>query len=294
MSPLLIVLIIVVILGLIFAVWCFTEPHILDVTNIKLRRSKAPDKTFKALGKGIDSDANSDVRIFFFSDIHAEMCFIKPERILEEIRKANEAKPLDCVIFGGDIVTEPENIAKGIRYFTVIKDGLASLGIPFYGVTGNHDLGITTDQIAECGFINLEGQVIKLKSSGGKDIYLTGADDTGRHSRRWIEPPVVPDGSIGILAIHDPDSILHINNLTDFMLAGHLHGGQMKLPFNLVFKLLRSDELPLQGVLQGVFEYGQTSMFISRGVGCGTLPVRFLTLPEASVVDIYLDNKEDT
>ncbi len=293
MNPFLVALLVIVSLGLIFAVWCLTEPFFLDVSRITLIRPKVTYDTFKSIKPARDIKGSPDVRIFFFSDIHAEMCHISPDRILRQIAKADSEAHIDCVIFGGDVTTSPKKADKGVQYLKKIRSGLDGLGIPFYGVTGNHDLELTGEALDKCGFINLEDKVTMLKNVRGQDICLTGADDSGRYNRRWIEPPKAPDGAVNILAIHDPDSIVHINNKPDFMLSGHLHGGQLKLPFNLVFKLLRSDDLPMQGVLQGVFEYGKTCLFISRGVGCGQLPVRFLSMPEVSIVDIYLDDLKE-
>jgi predicted MPP superfamily phosphohydrolase len=94
-----------------------------------------------------------------------------------------------------------------------------------------------------------------------------------------------------ILVVHDPDALLHFEPETrpDFMLSGHLHGGQMKFPFRIEFCLLRKhDRLPNMGAVQGAYNIGGTTVFISRGLGCGVMPFRFLSLPEATVTEIYL------
>ena len=92
-----------------------------------------------------------------------------------------------------------------------------------------------------------------------------------------------------MLAIHNPDSILHFKegDHVDFMLSGHFHAGQIKMPFRLEFLVLRSDKLPQQKVIEGVFEHNGTTMFITRGVGCNKLPLRLGAYPEVSVVEIY-------
>ena len=72
------------------------------------------------------------------------------------------------------------------------------------------------------------------------------------------------------------------------MLSGHFHAGQIKMPFRLEFLVLRSDNLPKQNVIEGVFEHNGTSMFITRGVGCNKLPFRLGSVPEVSIVEIYV------
>jgi predicted MPP superfamily phosphohydrolase len=58
------------------------------------------------------------------------------------------------------------------------------------------------------------------------------------------------------------------------------------MPFHLEFVLLRHDTLPRQGIIEGVHEVNGIPVFISRGIGCGALPVRLMSKPEASVVEI--------
>ena len=94
-----------------------------------------------------------------------------------------------------------------------------------------------------------------------------------------------------ILLVHDPDALIHLepSGRPDFMLSGHLHGGQMKFPFKIEFTVLRkTDKLPNMGAVQGSYDISGTTVFISRGLGCGILPFRFLSLPEATVVEIVL------
>ena len=133
--------------------------------------------------------------------------------------------------------------------------------------------------------------MVLTSHNNGSDITLAGISDSGRRKRVWHSK--LPSESTGpvILLVHDPDAILHLEpeERPDYMLSGHLHGGQMKLPFKIEFTVLRrSDKLPRIGAVQGLYDMNGTSAFISRGLGCGTLPFRFLSLPEATVVEINL------
>ena len=42
------------------------------------------------------------------------------------------------------------------------------------------------------------------------------------------------------------------------------------------------------GAVQGVYNIGGTTVSISRGLGCGVMPFRFLSVPEVTVVEINL------
>ncbi len=285
----LIIVLSVLLAAVIFlSVWALTEPHILKVTRIKMFPA-GKTSGFKKQSPAGTSSAAPGLRLFFFSDLHADICLIKPERLISALQEAHASSPLDAVVFGGDICNNYQVNEKGLSYLKKISEACSGLGIPFYGVTGNHDLGFDPSD-GQAFFECIENRQIRFTShSTGKTIVLTGVDDSGRKNRVWYEVPAVPSDCVSVLTIHNPDSILHFRegDHVDFMLSGHFHAGQMKLPFRLEFLVLRSDKLPQQNVIEGVFEHNGTTMFITRGVGCNKLPLRFGALPEVSVVEIY-------
>ena len=70
MQPLYIILIIIIVIIVLIGIWALIEPHILDMTNIRL----------PAKGSG----GSPDARLFFFTDLHGEFCFISPARLIQE------------------------------------------------------------------------------------------------------------------------------------------------------------------------------------------------------------------
>lgn len=274
MQPLYIILIIIIVIIVLIGIWALIEPHILDMTNIRL----------PAKGSG----GSPDARLFFFTDLHGEFCFISPARLIQEIDKANSEGKLDAVVFGGDIATRKMFGSAGAKYLSKISSHCREADIPFYGVLGNHDTLLPRVQINECGFTDIGGKYIEIESSSGKKYLLAGVTDSGRKHRAWYQLPETPAGLPVVCLVHDPDALLHFEKKPDYALCGHLHGGQVKMPFHIEFVLLRHDELPKKGVIEGVHEITGVPTFISRGIGCGALPIRLLSLPEASVVEIYL------
>ena len=289
----------IVIAGLIllYILWCLIEPFILDQDKAVLRKSSTDKSLYKEIiiKKSALTDRNvstePDLRFFFFSDIHAEWCPVNASRLCKAIRKAQAITPLDAVIFGGDQITSLRNSAMGYKYLRKVSECCKELGIPFYGISGNHDWAL--ENAAEsAGFTSIDNTTVDLKSrKNGTRIVLAGISDTGRKHRVWQQMPVRDCKDPVILAVHDPDAFIHLDpsNRPDFMLSGHLHGGQMKFPFKIEFTVLRKhDKLPNMGAVQGVYDISGTKLFISRGLGCGILPFRFLSLPEATVVEICL------
>ena len=297
MDAIYVILTVIAGLALLYILWCLAEPFFLDMDKAVLKKSPRKDASINNIvinklpmaGEGTES--TPDLRFFFFSDIHAEWCPVNAKRICDAIRASHKVSALDGVIFGGDIITYPGNSARGFRYINQVSACCKELGIPFYGITGNHD--VYFDDFAEkAGFTGIDNTALPLTSkTSGKKAFLAGVPDSGTRKLVWPEMPSCEGDDPVILVAHDPDTLIHIEpgKRPDFMLSGHLHGGQMKFPFKIEFRLLRKkDKLPNMGAVQGVFDISGTTVFISRGLGCGIMTFRFLSVPEATVVEICL------
>lgn len=273
---LLILLSAIVITGVVLLVLSLIEPHKLNITKETLSdNAKA---------------GNPDLRILFFSDLHAEFCFIPKEKTEAIIRAEAQGKGLDAVVFGGDIINNPKKYKVGANYLTHIADVCRELGIPFEGVTGNHDVKIPAEGIKSCSFHNISGGYTILKSRrDGSDIALSGINDSGRKHRVWYELPEIPEGcSKNIVIAHNPDQILHLDDCTkvDYMISGHIHGGQIRTPFKIEFTSLRKDALPKLDIIAGEYKINGITLFISKGIGCVRLPMRLKAVPEVNIIEI--------
>ena len=289
------VITVLAVLILVYILWCLIEPFFLVLDRAEIKRSssdKVPEVKIKKIPLNTGSTAGKpDLRFFFFSDIHAEWCPVTSKRLCKAIRNAHNQSPLDAVIFGGDTVTNAHNENFGYRYLSAVSACCKELGIPFYGVSGNHD-----SKLINCsersGFTSLDNRSVTMASHvSGTDIVITGLPDSGRKNRVWQTKMQCENNAPVILVVHDPDAIIHLDpdSRPDYMLSGHLHGGQMKFPFRIEFTLLKkSDKLPQMGVVQGIYDISGTTVFISRGIGCDVFPFRFLSVPEATVAEIYL------
>ncbi len=290
------VLLVLAALILLYILWCFVEPFFLDMDEAALKKSSNKDnnkniKIKKLPMKSKDTKEAPDFCFFFFSDVHAEWCPVNARRLCDAIRKSHAAGHLDAVIFGGDIITSPSKAETGYKYINTVSACCKELGIPFYGISGNHDVRLT-DAPGNAGFTALDNKTITITSeSSGKSAVLAGIPDSGKHNRVWYQMPPIDSQDPVILIVHDPDAFIHLDpsSRPDFMLSGHLHGGQMKFPFKIEFTVLRkTDKLPNMGAVQGTYDINGTQVFISRGLGCGILPFRFLSVPEATLTKIHL------
>lgn len=101
--------------------------------------------------------------------------------------------------------------------------------------------------------------------------------------------PEAPEGTPRIVLSHTPEPTLEAAYLgLEAVLAGHTHGGQVRLPGRAI--ITRSQ----LGVFydHGVFDFaapnarGWTRLYINSGVGTSLLPVRFLCPPRYAVVEV--------
>ena len=90
-----------------------------------------------------------------------------------------------------------------------------------------------------------------------------------------------------ILLTHNPDLILKLPRLCalTLLLAGHTHGGQVRLPLNIEFTLLKKDILPKKGIYYGFHTYNGTPLYITSGIGCSLLPIRFRSKAEIALIE---------
>ena len=115
------------------------------------------------------------------------------------------------------------------------------------------------------------------------DAWLIGLNDPSSGPVRLDSAMAgVPQGAYKIAIFHAPGYFDRIAGKVDLVLAGHTHGGQVHIPFVHPFWLPKDSK----GFVAGWFEKSDTKMYVSRGIGWSTLPIRFLCRPEVDIVTI--------
>lgn len=178
------------------------------------------------------------------------------------------------VCFTGDLVENRKFALEALDFVRQIK-------APVYGIPGNHDyLSHAPFDEYEQIFAKTGGEWIAHRSIVLReyDLELTGLAITGMQSKDAEEV------SRHILLMHYPVMADHLGDRHfDLVLAGHSHGGQVRLPF------YGAVSLPA-GV--GRYDYGRYEtpagpLYVNAGVGTLTdFPYRFNCPPEITVVTI--------
>ena len=129
-----------------------------------------------------------------------------------------------------------------------------------------HDVPAMHDALRVRGIEPLVNRAFHLKTPDS-DLWLAGVDDfTQGKPDLAAALAEVPEGATLILLAHNPDIWLQPGAArADLILAGHTHGGQIRLPFAGVIHT-QGTHLSRQRPA-GWFQQGATRMHVSRGVG---------------------------
>jgi predicted MPP superfamily phosphohydrolase len=228
------------------------EPHWVKVRSIKLTQEKPTH------------------RIIHITDIHH-----KGDRAYLEsvVRKINALSP-DAVCFTGDLIEEKKFVPEALRILEAIKS-------PLYGVPGNHDylsqavFGEFTKAFARTGGAWLMDE--QAMTEDGK-IQIAGA--TCLHGAPSALAP--RPGVKNLLLLHYPLLAERVKHKFDLMLAGHSHGGQVRLPFYgavvLPYWVGRYEV--------GMFRLAAGPLYVNPGLGWLATPIRFNCRPEITVFEL--------
>lgn len=242
----------------------FIEPDRLEVNHYTLQ----------------DSDLKG-VKIVFAGDFH-----VKPhqKRKISDIVSLINQEKSDIVLFVGDFVsghnekmTMPmENIAKELGKIN------AKYGI--YTVLGNHDVWYGAEKITELlhenGIRVLANENIKVRIKD-KTVFIAGIKDLLTEKpdiSKALEHTKVPV----ILLSHSPDIFPELKGKVNLILAGHTHGGQVRIPF--WGPIVTSSQYGSK-YSQGLIEENGMRLITTRGIGTSLLPIRFACVPEIIVIE---------
>lgn len=219
-------------------------------------------------------------RLVQISDLHIGPV-VDRSYIAAAVERTAELRP-DVIVITGDLMTCEGN--EQVDQAAAVLESLPPTPLGRFAIMGNHDYGYQWSQAHVADELSdrlerLEIRVLRNDVADVRGLQIMGVDDfyTSRFAPasaiRRLDP-----ARPSIALCHNPDGVDQpaMQHFRGWILAGHTHGGQCKLPW------LSPPVLPVQNrrYTSGEFELsGDRRLYINRGLGY-THRLRFNCRPE--------------
>lgn len=272
------------------------------VAGIEPRRFRLRHATVPVLPPG-----SAPLRVLHISDLH-----LTPwqHRKIAWVRSLAELEP-DLVVDTGDTMSHPRALPSVRRALEPLWD------FPGVFVFGSNDYyepvlknparylwqqpggaplpsakelpwAALGSQLTEAGWSDMTHQKVRLRL-GDRDVEIAGIDDShiGHDQYEKVAGPVDPGVPLHLGIMHSPEP----RNLShfaadgyDLLLAGHTHGGQLRLPgYGAIVTNCGIDRKRARGLSQ----HAGAWLHVSGGLGASPYaPMRFACLPEATLLTL--------
>ena len=249
------------------------EPRRLIVRHVRIESSKL----------------TQPVRLLHISDFQARHIGSYEKRAIATMCSLTP----DLVIHSGDLLQCPT--ARLGHELPELRKLLATLkpSMGKYNVYGDTDWRLNNAGITEVGGLTMLSNDEVTVTKDGVRVSILGLSHRTAGARPASLRPLVEDwlsntdsNDFCVLVGHAPDFILDVADLpADLCLAGHTHGGQVRIPF--VGPILTLSSVPKRQA-RGYHEVGNTRINVSAGIGTehagGMPPLRINCPPEITLI----------
>jgi predicted MPP superfamily phosphohydrolase len=240
-----------------------------------------------------------DLKVVFFSDIQLDR-FNKVERVQNYINKINELNA-DLVLAGGDFISGDDS-----NYIPVVASlaGKIKANYGVYSAIGDHDfsafkkmyfrsldsvksaLKANNVNMIDNGNLLLYVNESLIKITFLSNTYIKSFDENVFDSLAVSNP----EADLKILVAHQPDEYVARKAMKygyNIYLSGHTHGGQV----NFLFPIKNISPVMFETkFIHGDFWFGNLLMIVNRGLGMSTMPIRYHSVPEITLIRIKIKN----
>lgn len=244
------------------------------------------------------ANLNDNLKIVFISDLHNKEY---GENNKELVQKISEQNP-DFIAVGGDMVTRTFVNDDNMKNILTKLSEIA----PVYCCLGNHERDIADKidfkaDITACGATLLDNKSTFFTSKNGQKVLIGGLSDYPYYefnapdydtpeAHFWEQFKEQSGNYYSILLHHQPEYITDMvaESNVELVLCGHTHGGLVRIPF------VGGVIAPNQGLFpqydKGEFDFDNSTMIISGGLGVSNPVPRFNNQPEICVINITKGN----
>ncbi|MFP4377970.1 MAG: metallophosphoesterase [Spirochaetales bacterium] len=284
---------VVTVVALLFVlglVWALVEPYTLDTERHEVVVPNLPESWF---GK----------RVAVVTDFQIGMWLDNVSTMRRAVDAIIEEEPALVLITGDFIYHGGERAPRLISTAAEVVKPLTDAGLPVYAVLGNHDYSVSEYNPAKIDYDRAENLTEALEAVGVNvlvnesvevdGLYVVGI---GSHMIRNDKPEkafgAVPTDAPRIVALHNPTSFGAISaGHAPLAVAGHTHGGQIRIPFTPEWSMLtffEEEEVHADGWID---DYGArgNELYVNRGIGMSVVPMRLRCRPEVTVFTFTRD-----
>lgn len=223
----------------------------------------------------------------------------------KEISRIVEKLAPDMIFLLGDFINGSPDRRKSLS-MEELTDFFSSLHAKYgvFAVTGNHELWYGREQVKDAlrrgGAEVLSGRTRLVTLPSGQRLQLAGLPDSS--TEFTLRPPVVAAGLPTIALMHDPHAAELLPENFAFGVAGHTHGGQLRLlpdggdrtSLRLLVQrikgklgLLSPYNRPLVLFDRWFTSFRYRRLFITAGLGCERIRLRMFCRPEIVLMRLY-------
>ena len=259
----------------------------IDVEKYTVKNEKIPE-------------AFNNFKIVQLSDFHSKGYRNTTEKIISKIKRINP----DIIVMTGDMVSYDMT---GTEEFEKLVKELSEI-YPIYYIDGNHEhlaeklipgeYLYFMEFLRELGVITIKNDYVEIYK-GNESINLYGVNipldwPSGVYvnklqlERDYVEKtlPEADADKFNILLAHNPIFIKQYSKWgADLVLAGHMHGGIVRIPFTNIGLLSPEREI-FPRYAAGKFKVNGSTMIVNRGIGASSFNLRIFNNPEITVITL--------
>lgn len=230
------------------------------------------------------------LKVVQLSDIQVSETYTV-KQMQDLVNKVNQLSP-DIIVFTGDLF---ENFS-AFQHQQDVTDNLSQLKatVGKYAIWGNRDYGggayrIYEDVLTNSGFTLLNNSGVNVDVLNGKKLFIGGLDDglLGNPDVDKLVATMDDNYDYEIVLMHEPDMAdLLKDTSVNLMLAGHSHGGQIRVPFFKTKTTALAEKYN-----DGFYTINKDTdmqLYVNTGIGTSRIAARFMVPPEISVFNIHM------
>ncbi len=232
-------------------------------------------------------DAFDGLRIAVVSDLHGKEFGADSRALIQAVKRLDP----DLIAVTGDLIDQPGQM----DIVPALAQGLSAVA-PTYYVTGNHEWFVKVvpdlrSVLLENGVIPLSNEAVTLERAGQR-IFLLGADDPNGPADQKTVGELADElrasqggGFILLLAHRNNKAGVYAAAGIDLTLAGHAHGGIIRLPFTDGLVGPSMEWLPVY--TSGLYQLTYGQIVVSRGLGNVGRTLRLFNRPHLPLVILH-------